>query len=113
ATGIGADAKAEVTSPFGNVTRKKLATECNTAVGKTQKELDVAIEGKKLEDFMASTKGDEKEVAKREGLPSRVEIKGAGRVFVYTAKAVKGKKPEEKRIAFNAAGQRVTEDQLK
>lgn len=112
ATGAGADAKAEVESPFGKVTRKKLSSECSAALGRTQKELDVAIADKKLEDFVTAAQGDEKEVAKREGMPTRVESKGSGRVFVYEVKATKGKKAETKRFPFNQAGQRVAEDAL-
>jgi hypothetical protein len=113
--GAGSDPKLEITSPFGMVTRKKLGAECATALSKTQKDLDTAIADKRLEDFIATAKGDEKEVAKREGMPTRIDVKGAGRVFIYqsAAKAPKGKKADEKRFAFNAAGQRVTEDALK
>jgi hypothetical protein len=113
--GAGSDPKLEVTSPFGMVTRKKLSTECSAALGKAQKDLDAAITDKRLEDFIATAKGDEKEVAKREGMPTRIDVKGAGRIFIYmsAAKAPKGKKADEKRFAFNAAGQRVTEDALK
>ena len=112
ANGAGADARAEVDSPFGKVTRKKLASECTAALGRTQKDLDAAIADKKLQDFIAAAQGDEKEVATREGMPTRIETKGTGRVFVYEIKATKGKKAETKRIPFNQAGQRVAEDTL-
>ncbi len=114
ASGVGADPKLEIGSPFGQVTRKKLASECAAALTRAQKDLDDAITAKKLEDFIAGAKGDEKEVARREGIPTRIETKGSGRIFVYApaGKAVKGKKPEDKRIAFNAQGQRVAEAML-
>lgn len=114
ASGVGADPKLEIGSPFGQVTRKKLASECLSALGRAQKDLDDAITAKKLEDFIAAAKADEKEVARREGIPTRIEQKGGGRIFIYasTAKAAKGKKAEDKRIAFNAQGQRVAESML-
>ena len=112
ASSVGADPKLEVGSPFGQVNRKKLQTECAAALTRAQKDLDEAIVAKKLEDFIATAKGDEKEVARREGIPARIESKGGGRIFIYTAKAAKGKKAEDKRIAFNAQGQRVAEAML-
>ncbi len=112
ASSVGADAKLEIGSPFGQVNRKKLQSECASALTRAQKDLDEAIVAKKLEDFIATAKGDEKEVARREGIPARIESKGGGRIFVYTAKAAKGKKAEDKRIAFNAQGQRVAEAML-
>ncbi len=112
ASSVGADPKLEIGSPFGQVNRKKLQSECATALTRAQKDLDEAINAKKVEDFIATAKGDEKEVARREGIPTRIESKGGGRVFIYAVKATKGKKAEDKRIAFNAQGQRVAEAML-
>ena len=103
----GADKKLTVVSPFGKVTAQALAKACSGQISPASKALDSALAAQKLADFLKTCKGDELEVAKREGMPTKVDAKGGGRIFAYGS----GKK--ERRFAFDGAGKRVEEKLLK
>lgn len=110
----GADAKLEIASPFGPVSRRTLASACKAQLALARKAVDKATAAKQLEEFIAGTRGDEKEVAEREGVPTRVEKLGSGRVFVYVIPGKSKKsKGEEKRFAFDGRGKRVAEELLR
>lgn len=109
----GADAKLEVQSPFGRVTRAVLVDKCAAKQKEAEKQLAQHQAEKALEDFITACKADEREVAKREGMPTRVETLGTGRVFVYAPPKLGKAKMPERRFAFDAKGARTTEDALR
>lgn len=96
-----------VPGPERPVTRKGLITACTQAKSVANTVLEAARADLELQTFIEKAKGDERAVAKRDGLPTQVESIGTGRVFVYR----KGGK--EKRIAFDAEGRRVSESSLR
>jgi len=102
----GADKKASVASPFGPVTAVALVKACKAQLPVAQAALEAVLASQKVERFVTSCKGDEGGVAAREGVPSRIEPVGSGRVFVYEPKDKRGK---VKRFAFDAEGRRVEE----
>ena len=105
-----ADKKATVNGPFGPVTATGLAKACKGEITSAQATLDTALAAQKLQQFLGSCKADEVEVAKREGMPNRIESLGTGRVFVYEPK---DKKSKGHRYAFDANGARADEAALK
>jgi hypothetical protein len=105
-----ADRKVTVNGPFGPVTALGLAKACKSEIANTQALLNAGLAARKLKQFLQSCKGDEVEVAKREGLPNRIERVGSGRVFIYERA---GKKAKARRYAFDASGARVDEAVLK
>ncbi len=106
----GADRRLAINSPFGQVTASGLQKACKKQVGAASQALDDALAAQKLEDFINNCKGDEAEVARREGMPTRVENKKGGRIFVY--EPPKKKRGEKKRFAFDKSGKRVEERTL-
>ncbi len=107
----GADKKLKVNTPFGSQTLAALAKSCQQAVKAANDELAKALADKALDDFVASCKGDEAEVARRHGIPSRIEERIGGRIFVF--ETTRGKKKQQSRFAFDAAGKRTDEKALK
>jgi len=105
----GAQRSFKLTTDLGRLSLSGFRSVCRKLGDQAKKEADKAIAEKKLEEFLATCKGDEKAVAKREGLPTRVEDLGKGRVFVYE----KGKRRKAKRFAFDGDGKRVDERVLK
>jgi len=104
-----ADKKATVNGPFGPVTALGLAKACRAEITSAEAALKAALDAAKLEQFLASCKADEVEVTRREGMPTRIESLGTGRIFVYEGKA----KQKARRFAFDANGARVEEAALK
>ncbi len=99
-----ADKKLVVKSALGDVNASGLEKACKKLVPSAEKALDKALAAQKLQGFIETCQGDEVEVARREGIPSKVEARGqGGRVFVYES----GKK--KKRFAFDGLGKRVDE----
>jgi hypothetical protein len=110
-----ANAKLKVRSSLGRLSARDLGKACTNAHAKSEKAMEEALEARKLEAFVATCRGDEVSVAKREGHPTRVDKVGTGRVFVYESAAGKtkrSKKPNAKRFAFDATGRRVHEKVL-
>ncbi|MBN1959875.1 MAG: hypothetical protein JW841_02920 [Deltaproteobacteria bacterium] len=105
-----ADKKATVNGPFGPVTVLGLANACKDEIANAKATLDAAIAAQKFAHFLESCKSDESAVAQREGMPSRIESLGTGRVFIYLPA---NKKEKAKRFAFNANGARVDEAALR
>lgn len=99
----GADERLTLDGSFGKVNRRGLIAACANAKTEGLEALKKARAEADLDAFVAGAKGDEKTVARRDGLPDRIEKKGDGRVFIYE----RGK--SEKRIAFDGQGRRVVE----
>lgn len=95
-------------SVFGRIARKDLIGACEKSKAEGLVALGEARKTLKLEEFIAQAKNDEKNVARREGLPTRIETVGQGRVFIYVTN-----KDRAKRIAFDRDGRRVSEAALR
>src|SRR5690606_13286822 len=76
----GADKKLSVTSALGSLSASGLAKLCKGRVPQADKALAKAYDAQKLEAFIKTCQGDEGEVARREGMPTRVESLKNGRV---------------------------------
>jgi hypothetical protein len=106
----GSNAKLEVSTAGGPKNLRALAQSCETLLKTARKELDNALADKANAKFVSSCRGDEAEVARRRGIPTRIEKRVGGRVFVY--ETIKGRKKKVKRFAFNNEGKRVDEKTL-
>ena len=104
----GADKILKVRMGKADINLAGLKKSCETDLAMSRKEADKAAAQKELEDFIATCKSDEAEVARREGLPTRVDKRANGRLFIYEGRG-KGK---AKRFAFNVDGHRVEEKAL-
>ncbi|MEE8409020.1 MAG: hypothetical protein V3T05_05405 [Myxococcota bacterium] len=109
----GADKNLKVDSTHGKLTLRGFAKICAAQIKQAQKSLEQALADQELETFIATCKADEVEVARRQGMPTRVEEVGSGRVFVYVSKSKRKSRSKAKRFAFNAAGKRVDEKALR
>jgi hypothetical protein len=102
----GADKKLKLKTVKGTYGVTDMGKACGKLRGEAQAMADKAVAEKKLGEFLKDCKGDEIEVARREGMPEKIEESGGGRIFVY------GGKGKKKRFAFDAAGKRVDEKLL-
>ena len=98
----GADRAYKTQTPWGKQTVDDMAKSCAKMMPEAERVLARAEARKKLADFVGTCQGDERDVVERNGMPTHIEPKGPGRVFIY------GKK----RIAFDASGHRTDEKQL-
>ena len=98
----GADRKFKTRTSWGKQNVDEMAKSCAKALPEAERVLARAETRKKLTEFITTCQGDEREVGERNGMPTRIEPKGTGRIFIY------GKK----RIAFDAAGHRIEEKLL-
>ncbi len=98
----GADRGFKTHTLWGKQNIDEMTKSCAHALPEAERVLARAETHKKLAEFINTCQGDEREVLERNGLPSHIEPKGTGRVFVY------GKK----RIAFDANGHRTEEKLL-
>ncbi|OGQ87455.1 MAG: hypothetical protein A2289_26660 [Deltaproteobacteria bacterium RIFOXYA12_FULL_58_15] len=110
-TAQGYDKNLKVKTAFGEQTLAALAKSCQTQLKSAGKELDKAMADKKLEDFVRTCKADEIEVVRRRGLPTRIEDRVGGRIFVFDTSGKQREK--DKRFAFDDKGNRVDEKTLK
>ncbi len=102
----GADKRLKVKTAHGNLDVKGMERTCQAQLKELQKELARAGAARALEEFVAGCKGDEIEVARRRGVPARLESLGDGRVFVYEG-------GRGQRFAFDADGKRLDEKAFK
>jgi hypothetical protein len=109
---VGADRNLKIATPFGSQNLKAMASSCQAQLKAAQAELVKAVQEKALEEFVKTCRGDEVEVAKRQGIPTRIEERQGGRIFVYES-AGKGKRKQENRFAFDSAGKRTDVNALK
>jgi hypothetical protein len=107
----GADKNLKVKSAHGDLNLRGFAKVCSKQLDQAKKALDQAMKQKEHEAFLETCRADEKAVAKRQGMPSRIEEVGSGRVFVYESKS--RRKTKSKRFAFSADGRRVDEKTLR
>ena len=95
-------------SAFGRLGVTDLQKACKKAHGRADERLQLALAAARQEDFVASCHGDEAEVARREGIPPKIDPVGThGRIFIYGAGA------KQHRFAFDADGKRVQEEALR
>jgi hypothetical protein len=102
-------ANLKVKSAYGEVNLAGLEKNCGQEVKTIESLLATAQQAEKLEEFIATCRGDEIEVARREGMPTRVDALANGRVFVYTSTRGSKKKGSERRFAFDSSGRRTME----
>lgn len=102
----GADRKHLLSTPFGKLTVTALGKTCAEQKASFAAELAEAVKQREAEGFAKDTKGDERDVIAREGVPTRIETFAGGRIFVYEELGQRGAK-EAKRIGFDAQGARV------
>ncbi|MEK7704733.1 MAG: hypothetical protein AAB426_07205 [Myxococcota bacterium] len=109
----GAQPKQKVKSSQGQLDLAGLARACASQEKAANSAIEAALALQTLEQFVATCRGDETAVAEREGMPTRIEEAGGGRVFVYVGKK-RGRKPAPtNRFAFDAQGRRTSEKQLR
>ncbi|MBI5508340.1 MAG: hypothetical protein HY903_06265 [Deltaproteobacteria bacterium] len=101
----GADKKIKVKIAKGEVDLAGIRSSCTKDLELARKLADRAGADQALAEFIAGCVGDEAEVARREGVPTRVEKRAAGRLFIYDARG----KVKARRFAFNNDGRRVDE----
>lgn len=106
----GQDTKFKVNSSQGRIDIYGIQKACAAMKTETEKAVDGALEAQALLKFIASCRGDEIEVARREGMPQQVEQLTGGRIFVYISKSAR--KKEVRRVAFDPTGKRVSEKLL-
>ncbi len=106
ATTVGNDKNLKVKTAAGDVNLAALKKACSNGLAASHKEREQVERQKALDQFVGTCRADETEVARREGVPARIEKRAGGRVFVYD---VKGK---SKRFAFTAEGKRTDEKNL-
>ena len=104
-----AQANLKIPSAFGEVNLAALEKICKQEAKTIEQLLPDAQLAQKLEEFIATCSGDEVEVARREGVPTRVDGLPNGRVFVYVASRTAKKRGPERRFAFDASGKRIAE----
>lgn len=107
----GADKSLKATSAHGALNLRGFAKVCAKQLEQAKAALDEAMKQKEHQAFLETCRADEKAVARRQGMPTRVEQMGEGRVFVYDTKS--RRKTKSKRFAFDANGKRVDERTLR
>jgi hypothetical protein len=107
ATAEGANKSLKVKTAFGDLTLRGLARACQNQLKLAQKDLERATADEALDDFIKTCRGDEIEVVRRRGIPTRVEKRTGGRIFVYEPAG--RKKAKAKRFAFDKRGKRIDE----
>ena len=73
----------QIKTAFGRMTISAIEKLCVEQRKIMDKRLGVALKQRDAEGFAKDTKGDEKLVIKREGVPSRIENFAGGRIFIY------------------------------
>ncbi|MFC1611228.1 hypothetical protein ACFL6C_09725 [Myxococcota bacterium] len=100
----GADHAFIVKTALGKLTVQGMEKECSRQLPIARVQLGEATRALELNEFVGTCRGDEVAVARRDGIPSRVENVEGGRIFVYEKR---GKKLVVKRYGFDATGKRV------
>lgn len=100
----GANKSTAFATPWGELAMPGIAQRCGDEKTKAEKNLAAALKKSQAQSFLTSCHGDEVEVARREGVPTRIDVMPQGRVFVYTAGD--GKSPT-RRFGFAKDGKRV------
>ncbi len=104
----GADKTFKVKTAFGEISIGQVEKICAKRKPAAAKALDDAIKRKEVEEFAVTTRGEEKDVVRREGIPSRIEAFRGGRIFIYeTPSKTKGQNRELRRFGFDREGKRV------
>jgi len=102
----GAEKSFAVITGFGKLTAGGMDTECNKQLEPAKKQLTLATLEAELAKFLVTCRGDEVAVARREGIPARIQNVEGGRLFVYQ-KRVKGRKTTAQTFGFDTTGKRV------
>lgn len=100
-----ANTKFKLKTPWGRLTLGALDKECRRRQVLAEKAQDAAQEARELEAFVATLYSDERKVAQREGIPTRIENFDGGRVFIYERSTQKGG-TDRRRFGFDRQGQR-------
>ena len=100
----GANKQAQFTTVWGALSMPAIAQRCGDEKAKAETNLATALKKSQAQSFLVSCHGDEVEVARREGVPTRIEVMPQGRVFIYAPADGKG---SSKRFGFGKDGRRV------
>lgn len=103
----GANPDYKMDTVYGELTIADIKNACATMLEDAKDSTKTAQRDMAISKFVANCRGDEVEVAWREGIPDKVITFGPNRVFVY--ELPEGSKATTKRYAFDAAGKRISE----
>ncbi len=102
----GANRSAKLETAYGPLTIGSIEKLCGKELGEALKLHTIAVKERETEDFAATRRGDEVDVIKREGIPTRIETFSGGSIFLYEVKG-RGRSKKTKRFGFNKQGKRI------